>query len=63
MWEKSKWKLIFTQPVLNYTDPKSSLGDLLCFFACIIYFTSINHIFMLAEVEFLIISGKYNSFI
>lgn len=62
MQEKSKWKLICTQPVLNNTDAKSSLGDLLCLFACIIYFTSANHILVSAEVECLIISGKYNSF-
>lgn len=63
MQEKGKWKLICTQTVLSKTDAKPSLRDLMCIFACITAFMSANHILMFAEVEFLIISGKYNSFI
>lgn len=35
----------------------------MCLFASVISLTSANHILMFAEAEFLIISGKYNSFI
>lgn len=63
MWEKGKWKVICTWPVLSNIDAKPSLRHLMCVFARIISFTSANRILMFAEAEFLIISGKYNSFI